>query len=174
MIAPKFSVEGLLPAIDTAVEKRVERCRVVVVARMAELMQDDELAKVLREQHDEERERYAIAGVARAPARMCRRYAQRRVVEAVARSEVAKQCGKGGVCLAAQTLDIGACGGGQRGTLRGETLARGDDPLALTLQELQGPATRDEEWVANTYRAIGAHHKTNGARTHSAYALHLT
>ena len=70
MIAPQLAVEGLLPAIDTAVEQCVERCRVVVVARMAELMQDDELAKVLREQHDEERERYAVAGVARAPARM--------------------------------------------------------------------------------------------------------
>ena len=90
MIAPQLAVEGLLPAINAAVEKRVERCRVVVVARMTELMQDDELAKVVGEQHDEERERYAVAGVARAPTRMCRRYAQGRVVEAVARSEVAK------------------------------------------------------------------------------------
>lgn len=54
-IGLQLTVEGLLFTLDKGVEERMKGCRVVVVKCVAELMQDDELAQMVGEEHHKER-----------------------------------------------------------------------------------------------------------------------
>ena len=60
----EFAVVGALIAANMCVEKLVKRRGVIMVARMAELVQKDKLAQVLRKEHDEERDADAIVPTA--------------------------------------------------------------------------------------------------------------
>lgn len=170
----QLSVEGPLFAPYEAVEERMKGRRVIVVACVAELVEDDKLAEVLGQQHNEERDADVVAAATRPPACVCRRDTHLAIGEVVHLGKAGNGSRNIFAGLATQPLDIGRRSGGVVGNALSEALACGSDPLGLALGKGDGAPARREERIAEAQSAIGAHNKTNRACTQRTHTLYST
>ncbi len=151
----------------------MECCRVVVVHRMAQLVDDDELLQVARQCRQKERQRYVVARRAAAPLGAGGTHCNASDLEAEALGQRICQRRQGAGGLGAQPLDLLPRDMRYRLASFGHAALSRYDPFGLCVEKGQGASAADQCGVAEPYSARGLDRKAYAARAHRNNALHF-
>ena len=160
--SPQLPVEGFFMSAEQPVEQGVETRRMVVMDRMAEFVEDDEVAQMLGQGHQEEAQRDVVPPRATPPLRA--RGADRELFVFQAgggrkAGDALRKVLPGGP---AQLLDAGFALRGrelrrQGGATAGETFLCSEDPVGLLVEERQRPLPRHPEGVREPHGSRRPH-----------------